>query len=412
VDADRIVRKVPLDLSGWVFETDLIVLSGQGKDVILGMNWIKWHKAVRDISARLVHLNSPMYGKVTLHLPAISRIKASLHHVVERRLEDIHVVREFSDVFPDDLPGMPPERAIEFKIELQPGIAPISKAPYKMSREELVELKIQLKDLLDKGFIHPSSSHWGCPALFVSKKDKGLRLCVDYRPLNAVTIKNKYPLPHIDILFDQLMGAQVFSKIDLRSDYHQIKIHDEDIPKTAFSTRYELYEYLVMSFGLTNAPAHFIYLMNSIFMLELDKFVVVFIDNTLVYSKSTEDHEEHLRVVLQRPRDHQLYAKFNKCEFWINEVSFLGHVISSEGIAMDPSKVRDVLDWEPPKSVHQVRSFLGLVGYYRRFIPNFSKVSKPITELLKKGTKYVWIKECDEAFQTLKKLLTTSPVLA
>jgi hypothetical protein len=166
-------------LSGRVFETDLIVLSGQGIDVILGMSWMKRHKAVLNISARLVHLNSPVYGKVTLHLPTISRIKASLHHVVEKRLEDIHVVHEFPDVFPDDLPGMPPERAIEFKIELQPGTTPISKASYKMSREELAELKIQLKDLLDKGFIHPSSSHWGCPALFVSKKDKGLRLCVD-----------------------------------------------------------------------------------------------------------------------------------------------------------------------------------------------------------------------------------------
>jgi hypothetical protein len=235
-----------------------------------------------------------VYGKVTLHLPAISRIKASLHHMVERRLEDIHEVRQFPDVFPDDLPWMPPGRAIEFKIELQPGTTPISKAPYKMSREELAELKIQLKDLVDKCFIHPSSSPWGCPALFVSKKDKGLRLCVDYRPLNAVTIKNKYPLPRIDILFDQLEAAQVFSKIDLHSDYHQIKICDEDIPKTAFSMRYRLYGYLVMSFGLTNAPAHFMYHMNSIFMPELDKFIVVFIDDILVYSKSTGDHEEHL----------------------------------------------------------------------------------------------------------------------
>jgi hypothetical protein len=189
-----------------------------------------------------------------------------------------------------------------------------------------------------------------------------------------------------------------FSKIDLRSGYHQIKIRDEDIPKTAFSTRYGLYEYLAMSFGLTNAPAHFMYLMNSVFMPELDKFVMVFIDDILVYSKSTEDHEEHLRVMLQRLWDHQLYAKFSKCEFWINEVSFLGHVISSEGIIVDPSKVRDVLDWESPKSVHQVWSFLGLAGYYRRFISMFSKISKPITELLKKGTKYVWSKECDEAF--------------
>jgi hypothetical protein len=213
-------------------------------------------------------------------------------------------------------------------------------------------------------------------------------------------------------LFDQLVGAQVFSKIDLRSDYHQIKIHDEDIPKTAFSKRCELYEYLVMSFGLMNAPAHFMYLMNSIFIQELGKFDVVFIDDILVYSNSTEDHEEHLWVVLQWLWDHQLYAKFSKCEFWISEVPFLGHVISSEGITVDPSKVRDVLDWEPPKSVHEVWSFLGLAGYYRRFIPNFSKISKPIIELLKNGTKYVWSKECDEAFQTLKKLLTTSPVLA
>jgi hypothetical protein len=305
---------------------------------------MKWHRAVLDISAGLVHLNSPVYGKVTLHLPAIPRIKASLHHVVERRLEDIHVVHEFPDVFPNDFPGMPPERTIKFKIELQPGTTPISKTPYKMSREELAELKIQLKDLLDKSFIRPSSSPWGCPALFVSKKDKGLRLCVGYRPLNAVTIKNMYPLPRIDILFDQLAGAQVFSKIDLRSGYHQIKICDEDIPKTAFSTRYGLYEYLVMFFGLTNAPAHFMYLMNSVFMSELDKFVVMFIEDILVYSKSMEDHEEHLRVVLQRLWDHQLHTKFSKCEFWINEVSFLGHVISSEGIDVDPSKVCDVLD--------------------------------------------------------------------
>jgi hypothetical protein len=225
------------------------------------------------------------------------------------------VVRECLDVFPDDLLGMPYERDIEFKIELQPGTTPISKASYKMSREDLAKLKIQLKDLLDKGFIHPSSSPLGCPALFVSKKDKGLCLCVDYQPLNAVTIKNKYPLPHIDILFDQLAGAQVFSKIYLHSGYHQIKIRDEDIPKMAFSMRYELYEYLVMSFGLMNAPAHFMYLMNSVFMPELDKFVVVFIDDILVYSRSMEEHEEHLRVMLQRLRDHQLYAKFSKCEF-------------------------------------------------------------------------------------------------
>jgi hypothetical protein len=353
-----------------------------------------------------------VYGEVTLHLPVISRIKDCLHHMVERMLEYIQVVPQFPDVFPKDLPGMPPEIAIEFKIELQPGTAPIAKAPYKMSPLELIELKVQLQDLLDKCFIRPISSPWGSPALFVSKKDKDLRLCMDYRPLNAVTIKNKYPLPHIDILFDQLKGAQVFSKIDLRSGYHQIKIRVEDIIRAAFTMRYGLYEYLVMSFGLTNASAHFMYLMNSVFMSELDRFDMVFIDDIPVYSKSMVEHEEHLRVVLQRLQDHQLYVKFSKCEFWINEVSFLGHVISLEGINVDLGKVRDVLDWKPPTSITQVCSFLGLAGYYRRFILNFSKILKPITKLLKKDNKYMWSKDCDEVFNTLKKLLTTSPLLA
>jgi hypothetical protein len=230
--------------------------------------------------------------------------------------------------------------------------------------------------------------------------------------LNAVTIKNKYPLPRIDILFDQLAGAKFFSKVDLRSGYHQIKIRPEDVPKTTFSIRYGLYEYLVMSFELTNAPAHFMYLMNSVFMLELDKFVMVFIDNILIYSKSEEEHAQHLRVILQRLRDHHLYAKFSKCAFWLREVPFFGHVISAEGIAVDPSKVEEVLEWKSPKSVTQIRSFLGLAGYYRRFILNFSKISKPMTQLLEKEAKFKWSPQCEEVFLTLKKLLTTAPVLA
>jgi hypothetical protein len=270
VNDDQVVQKVLLELSGRIFSPNLIILSGQGIDLILGMSWMKVHRAVLDIGGRFVHLDSPMYGKVILHLPAISRIKASLHHVVEQKLEDIHVIREYPNVFPDELPRMPPERAIEFKIELQPGIALVAKAPYMMSLVEMKELKVHRKGLLDKGYIRPSTLPWGCSALFVEKKDKELRLCVDYRPLNAVTIKNKYPLPHIDILFDQLAGAQVFSKIDLRFGYDQIKIRAKDIPKMIFTMRYGLYEYLVMSFGLTNAPTHFMYLMNSIFMLELD----------------------------------------------------------------------------------------------------------------------------------------------
>jgi hypothetical protein len=196
------------------------------------------------------------------------------------------VAREFPDVFLEDLPGMPSDRDVEFTIELQPYTVPISRQPYKMTPKELAKLKVQLNDLLDKGYICPISSPWGCPALFVKKKDQSLRLCVDHRPLNAVTVKNKYPLLCIDILFDQLVSAKVFSKVNLRSGYHQIKILLEDVPKTAFSTRYELYEYLVMLFGLTNAPAYFMCLMNSVFMPELDKFIVVFINNILIYSKN------------------------------------------------------------------------------------------------------------------------------
>jgi len=246
----------------------------------------------------------------------------------------------------------------------------------------------------------------------VKKKDQSLRMCVEYRPLNAVTIKNKYPLPHIDISFDQLSKAQVFSKIDLRSGYHQIKIRPEDVPKIAFSTRYGLYEYLIMSFGLTNAPAHFMYLMNLVFMPELDKFMVVFIDDILVYSRNEEEDAEHLRVVLTHLCEHQLYAKFSKCEFWLKKVPFLSHVLSEEGISVDPAKVQEVLDWKVPTSVHEVRSFLGLAEYYRRFIPEFSKISKPMTRLLQKDEKFVWTPECDEAFHKLRTLLTSAPVLA
>ncbi|WVZ97225.1 hypothetical protein U9M48_042775 [Paspalum notatum var. saurae] len=287
-----------------------------------------------------------------------------------------------------------PDRDVEFKIDLVPGTAP-------------------LQEQLDKGFIRPSSSPLGCPALFVEKKDQGGKsLCVDYRPLNAVTIKNKYPLPHIDILFDQLAGAKVFSKIDLRSGYYQIKIREEDIPKTAFSTRYGFYEYLVMSFGLTNAPAFFLYMMNSVFMNELHKFVVVFIDDILIYSKSEKEHEEHLKIVLTRFREHKLYAKFSKCAFWLKEVSFLGHILSEKGVAVDPSKVKDVLNWKQPETVTEIRSFLGLAGYYHRFIKDFSKTAKPMTSLTKKNAKYLWSSNCEEVFQTLKKMLTSTAVLA
>jgi hypothetical protein len=254
-------------------------------------------------------------------------------------LASIPVVYEFSDVLPEDLPRLLSDRDVEFTIELESGTAPILRHPYHMVPPELAEMKKQLEDLLQKGFIRPSSSPWGCPAIFVKKKDDTLRMCVDYHPLNAVTIKNKYPLPRIDALFDQLAATRVFSKIDLRSGYHQIKIQPQDIPKTAFSTRYGLYKYLVMSFGLTDALVFFMYLMNSVFMSELDKFVVVFINDILIYSKNEEEHAQHLRTVLNQLCEHKLYAKFNKCEFWLDRVQFLGHVLTPKGVSIDPSKV-------------------------------------------------------------------------
>jgi hypothetical protein len=295
----QLVINTPLNLGGKVYKTHLIVLDGQGIDLTLGLNWMRDHKTLLDTASLTVQLDSLDHGGVVIQLLPPLSTTPSLYHATAQKLEDIRVACAFPDVFPEDLPGMPPDQDVEFTIELQPGTAPVSKRPYKMTPKELAELKVQLNELMDKGFIRPSSSPCGCPALFVKKKDQSLRLCVDYRHLNVVTIKNKYPLPRIDILFDQLVGAKVFSKIDLHSGYHQIKIRPEDVPKTAFSTRYWLYEYLVMSFGLTNAPAHFMYLMNFVFMSELDKFVMVFIDDILVYSKNEEEHEQHLQIILQ-----------------------------------------------------------------------------------------------------------------
>ena len=254
----------------------------------------------------------------------------------EMQLEEVPVVNEFFDVFPEDLPGLPLDREIEFEIELAPGIEPISVAPYRMAPVMLKELKVQMEELLSKGFVKTSTSPWGAPVLFVKKKDGSLRLCIDYRQLNKVTIRNQYPLPIIDDLFDQLQGAKVFSKIDLRSGYHQLKVRREDVPKTAFRIRYGHYEFLVMPFVLTNAPATFMDLMNRVFGPCLDKFVIVFIDDILVHSSSKEENAKHLRIVLQTLREHQLYAKFIKCQFCLDRVAFLGHVVSVEGILLDP----------------------------------------------------------------------------
>jgi hypothetical protein len=281
IATNQLIRCVPISMGSRIFKTTLLILGLEGMDIILGADWMTHNLVVLDIAARALEIRSPTSEDLVLYLPSQDSTQSCAFAMMESPMKKILVVCEYADVFPDELPGMPPDRDIEFAIELQPGTTPISKRPYRMPPAELAELKKQLQELLDKGFIRPSTSPWGCPALFV-KKDESLRLCIDCHPLNAVTIKNKYPLPRIDVLFDQLVGAKVFSKIDLRSGYHQIKIRASDIPKTTFSTRYGLYEFLVMSFGLTNAPTYFMYLMNSVFMPDLDKFIVVFIDDILV----------------------------------------------------------------------------------------------------------------------------------
>ncbi|KAA0025885.1 ty3-gypsy retrotransposon protein [Cucumis melo var. makuwa] len=290
------------------------------------------------------------------------------------------VVRKYPDVFPDELQRLLPPMEIDFAIELEPGTAPISRAPYRMALAELKELKVQLQELLDKGFIRLSVSPWGAPVLFVKKKDGSMRLCIDYRELNKVTIKNRYPLPMIDDFFDQLQGTTIFSKIDLRSGYHQLRIRDSDIPKAAFRSRYRHYEFIVMFFRLTNAPAVFMDLMNRMFKDFLDTFVIVFIDDILIYSKTEAEHEEHLHHVLETLRANKLYVKFSKCEFWLKKVSFLAHVVSSEGISVDPTKIEADTSWPRPFTVSEIRSFLGLAA-------------------------------CESSFQELKQKLVSTPVL-
>ncbi|WVZ58085.1 hypothetical protein U9M48_008393, partial [Paspalum notatum var. saurae] len=295
-----------------------------------------------------------------------------LHQMEARPTNGIRIVCDYPDVFPDELSGMPPDRDIEFLIEFLPGTAPIAIRQYRMAPVEQDEVKKNIDELLAKGFVRRSSSPWSFLVLLVEKKDTDVkRMCVDYRALNK--------------------GACVFSKIDLRSGYPQLKIRPSDIPKTAFTTKYGLYEYTVMSFGLINAPAYFMQLMNSVFIDYLDKFVVVFIDDILIYSKTEAEHEEHLRLVLQRLREHKLYVKFSKCEFWIDKVRFLGHVVSKGGIAVDPSKVSTVTNWKVPEIPKEIRGFLGLAGYYRRFIENFSRIAKPITSLLENDAEFRWI---------------------
>ncbi|GJZ22224.1 putative reverse transcriptase domain-containing protein [Tanacetum coccineum] len=330
-----------------------------------------------------------------------------------KRLEDVPIVPNFPEVFLEDLPGLPPTRLAEFQIDLVPGAKPVARAPYRLAPSEMKELSEQLKELSEKGFIRPRSSPWGAPVLFVKKKDGSFRMCIDYRELNKLTVKNRYPLPRIDDLFDQIQGLSVYSKIDLRSGYHQLRVQEEDIPKTAFRTRYGHYEFQVMPFSLTNALAVFMDLVNRVCKPYLDKFVIVLIDDILIYSKNKQDHEEHLKLILELLKKEKLYAKFSKCEFWIPKVQFLGHVNNvRRACHVGSTKIESIKDWESPKSPTEIRQFLCLAGYYRRFIEGFSKIAKRMTKLTPKKVKFEWGDKQEATFQLLKQKLCSAPILA
>ncbi|GJY00360.1 putative reverse transcriptase domain-containing protein [Tanacetum coccineum] len=438
-ETNVVLRGCTLELLGHPFDIDLMPVELGSFDVIIGMDWLaKYHalivcdeKVVRiPYGDKVLIIRGDDYGNGSklniisctktqkyiqkgcqVYLAQVTSKKAE-DKSEEKRLEDVPIIREFPEVFPDDLPGLPPARQVEFQIDLVPGAAPVARTPYRLAPAEMQELSTQLQELSDKGFIRPSSSPWGAPVLFVKKKDGSFRMCIDYRELNKLTVKNRYPLPRIDDLFDQLQGSRVYSKIDLRSGYHQLRVREEDIPKTAFRTHYGYYEFQVMPFGLTNAPAVFMDLMNRVSKPYLDIFVIMFIDDILIYSKSRKEHEGHLRLILKLLKEEKLYAKFSKCEFWLSKVQFLGHVIDSEGIHVDPAKIESIKDWASPKTPTEIRQFLGLAGYYRRFIEGFSKIARPMTKLTQKSMKFDWGEKAEAAFQLLKQKLCSAPILA
>ena len=322
------------------------------------------------------------------------------------------LVDEFKDVFPDTLPkGRPPKRDIVHEIRTEEGAKPPSRPPYRLGPAEQDEMEEQVKDLLAQGFIRPSASPYGAPILFVPKKDGRWRMCIDYRALNKQTVKDQFPLPRIDSLLERLGRATVFTKLDLASGYHQIAMEETSIQKTAFRTNRGHFEFIVMPFGLCNAPATFQRLMNKVFANGLDKFIAVYLDDILIFSQSLEEHWEHLRWALARLREAKLYGRLHKCEFLKDQVEYLGFEVGPRGIQASPGKVRAIIEWPRPKSVHDVRSFLGLASYYRRFVRGFSEMARPLTQLTKNGVEWNWSTAQHQAFNRLKLALTTAPVL-
>ncbi|GJT75624.1 reverse transcriptase domain-containing protein [Tanacetum coccineum] len=309
---NTVLQGCTLTLLNQSFQINLMPIQLSSFDVVIGMDWLSKHHAQIICDEKVVHI--PINGET----------------LIIRGDQNLH--------------GLPPIRQVEFQIDLVPGATPVARAPYRLAPSEIKELSEQLRELADRGFIRPNISPWGAPVLFVKKKDGSFRMCIDYRELNKLTVKNRYPLTRIDGLLDQLQGSSFYLKIDLRSGYHQLRVREEDIPKTAFRTRYGHYEFHVMPFGLTNAPAVFMDLMNRVCKPYLDKFVIVFIDDILIYSRNKEDHAKHLRIILELLRKEKLYAKFSKYEFWINTVLFLGHIINKQGLHVDPTKIQAIKD--------------------------------------------------------------------
>ena len=431
------LEPLQISIKGYT-ETTYLASIPSNYDMILGKKWTTEHKAKIDcynnkvtfqhkgktyrvvatdpkephfISANSI--TTDLKKKIPLYAVFLRKIPENKERNQEspRNPELKALLREFNDVFPEKLPpGLPPPRSQDFHIQLKEKVVPQKKGLYRMSSAELAELKSQLTELTDQGFIRPSASPWGSPVIFVSKKDGSLRMCVDYRALNRLTVKNSYPLPRIDDILDQLFEAKYFTKIDLRSGFHQIRLDKESIPLTAFRTRYGHFEFLVLPFGLTNAPATFMTLMHEIFKENLDDFIIIYLDDILIYSKTWEEHLKHVRATLEILRKNKLFAKLSKCTFGVREVDYLGFILRSNGVAINPHKTSAIKEWPTPKSKKDVQSFLGLINYYRRFIRDCSKIARPLTELTK-DVPFAWSKTTQKSFEHLKNKITSAPVL-
>ena len=443
------ITNLPYTIGNHTEQSDFVVASVK-YDIILGLPWFAWRNPTIDYTSNTVTfyddnktliqwsandalptktLQSPRHLEL-LSAKQVARIarqqEATLYAVTLNPDPFDHpdtlttpvtekaqaIFTKFADIFVEELPaGLPPERSTDHKIELSDPTLTPWKPTYHLSPLELQELRKQLSELLDAGYIRPSKSPFGAPILFVKKKGGDLRMCVDYRALNKITIKNRYPLPRIDELMDRLTNARRFSKIDLKSGYYQVRVHPEDIPKTAFRTQNGHYEFLVMFFGMTNAPATFMTLMNDVLHPFLDKFVIVYLDDILIYSKNDEEHAHHLELVFEALCTNKLFANPKKCKFYRDEVNFLGHVVSADGIRLDPKKVQAVRDWPTPRTVSEVRQFMGLVNYFHSFLKDLAKIATPLTDLLRNGTPWEWTADRAHTFKHLKQLVTDAPVL-